>query len=55
MIFSNNMEYDTLGGIVPVQGAFYCTAARETAPVGHKRKVSSNASKILGWSSQSSG
>lgn len=32
MIFSNNMEYDTLGGIVPVQGAFYCTAARESAP-----------------------
>lgn len=31
MIFSNNMEYDTMGGIVPLQGAFYCTAARETA------------------------
>lgn len=32
MIFSNNMEYDTMGGIVPVQGAFYCTAARDKAP-----------------------
>lgn len=32
MIFSNNMEYDTLGGIVPVQGAFYCTVAREFTP-----------------------
>ncbi len=32
MMFSNNMEYDTLGGIVPVQGAFYCTAARDSAP-----------------------
>lgn len=32
MIFSNNMEYDTMGGIVPLQGAFYCTAARESAP-----------------------
>lgn len=32
MIFSNNMEYDTMGGIVPFQGAFYCTAARESAP-----------------------
>lgn len=31
MIFSNNMEYDAMGGIVPVQGAFYCTAAREKA------------------------
>ena len=32
MIFSNNMEYDSLGGIVPIQGAFYCTAARQSAP-----------------------
>jgi len=27
MIFSNNMEYDTMGGTTPVQGAFYCTGA----------------------------
>lgn len=26
------MEYDTMGGIVPVQGAFYCTTARQSAP-----------------------
>lgn len=32
MIFSNNMEYDAEGGIVPIQGAFYCTAARDAAP-----------------------
>ena len=32
MIFSNNMEYDSLGGIVPIQGAFYCTGARSYAP-----------------------
>lgn len=32
MIFSNNMEYDTLGGIVPIQGVFYCTAARKNVP-----------------------
>lgn len=32
MIFSNNMEYDALGGITPIQGAFYCTAARKSAP-----------------------
>ena len=32
MIFSNNMEYDTLDGIVPVQGAFYCTGARDATP-----------------------
>lgn len=29
MIFSNNMEYDALGGIVPIQGAFYCTGAKK--------------------------
>jgi len=32
MIFSNNLEYDSLGGIVPIQGAFYCTTARKTSP-----------------------
>ena len=26
------MEYDTMGGIVPVQGAFYCTTAKQSAP-----------------------
>ena len=32
MIFSNNMEYDAMGGIVPLQGVFYCTAAKKYAP-----------------------
>lgn len=32
MIFSNNMEYDTMGGIMPIQGAFYCTTARQSTP-----------------------
>lgn len=32
MIFSNNMEYDAEGGIVPIQGAFYCTVAKKSAP-----------------------
>ena len=31
MIFSNNMEYDAKGGIVPIEGVFYCTAARNQA------------------------
>ena len=31
MIFSNNKEYDTLGGISPVDGAFYCTASKGKA------------------------
>lgn len=29
MIFSNNMPYDTMGGIVPVQGTFYATISRD--------------------------
>lgn len=32
MIFSNNMEYDTMGGVFPVQGVFYCTNAHNAAP-----------------------
>ena len=32
MIFSNNMEYDALGGIVPLQGAFYCTGSKGYSP-----------------------
>ena len=32
MLFSNNMEYDTMGGIVPLQGTFYCTSAKKEAP-----------------------
>ena len=31
MLFSNNMEYDAMGGIVPIQGAFYCTASKTEA------------------------
>lgn len=32
MVFSNNMEYDALGGIVPIQGAFYCTGSKSYSP-----------------------
>lgn len=31
MLFSNNMEYSALGGIVPIEGAFYCTGSRKKA------------------------
>lgn len=30
LVFSNNMEYDT-DSIIPIQGAFYCTTAKENA------------------------
>lgn len=32
MIFSNNMEYDNRGGVIPVEGAFYCTGGRKNVP-----------------------
>ncbi|MDC4183627.1 HsdR family type I site-specific deoxyribonuclease [Mycoplasma bradburyae] len=31
MIFSNNMEYDKKGGIIPIEGVFYCTASKKEA------------------------
>lgn len=46
MIFSNNMEYDTMGGIVPIQGAFYCTAAREKAPFNCFREENPTKSSV---------
>ena len=46
MIFSNNMEYDALGGIVPIQGAFYCTGARSYSPFNCFREENQSAQKI---------
>ena len=46
MIFSNNMEYAALGGIVPIQGAFYCTGARSYAPFNCFREENLSGQKI---------
>lgn len=46
MIFSNNMEYDALGGIVPIQGAFYCTGARTYSPFNCFREEKPSGQKI---------
>lgn len=46
MIFSNNMEYDTMGGIVPIQGAFYCTASRDKAPFNCFREENTSGAKV---------
>ena len=46
MIFSNNMEYDTLGGIVPIQGSFYCTGARNSSPFNCFREENPGSMKI---------
>ncbi len=42
MIFSNNMEYDTIAGVAPVQGAFYCTGARHAVPFNCFREDHTN-------------
>ena len=46
MIFSNNMEYDALGGIVPIQGAFYCTGARDASPFNCFREENPGGAKV---------
>lgn len=46
MIFSNNMEYDTLNGVVPVEGAFYCTSARGNAPFNCFREENPKGAEI---------
>ena len=46
MIFSNNMEYDTLNGVVPVEGAFYCTGARDNAPFNCFREENPKGAEI---------
>ena len=46
MIFSNNMEYDAMGGIVPIQGAFYCTAAKTDAPFNCFREENPSGASI---------
>lgn len=49
MIFSNNMEYDALGGIVPIQGAFYCTGARFYSPFNCFREENPSGQKIASY------
>lgn len=46
MLFSNNMEYDTEGGIVPIQGVFYCTGARGYTPFNCFREENKGGEKI---------
>ncbi|MCD8302698.1 MAG: HsdR family type I site-specific deoxyribonuclease [Prevotellaceae bacterium] len=46
MIFSNNMEYDALGGIVPIQGSFYCSGARSYSPFNCFREENYSGQKV---------
>ena len=46
MIFSNNMEYDAAGGIVPIQGAFYCTGSRSYSPFNCFREENPAGQKV---------
>ena len=47
MIFSNNTEYDAEGGIVPIQGVFYCTGSRAKASMNCFREESKGSEKVL--------
>lgn len=46
MIFSNNMEYDSLCGIVPIQGAFYCTGSRSDSHFNCFREDNPSGKKV---------
>ena len=52
MIFSNNMEYDTEGGIVPIQGTFYCTAAKKSAPFNCFREENKGGESIAPYNAE---
>lgn len=52
MLFSNNMEYDAMGGIVPIQGAFYCTAAKTDAPFNCFREENSTGASIAPYNKE---
>lgn len=52
MIFSNNMEYDIEGGIVPIQGAFYCTAAKKSAPFNCFREENKGGESIAPYNAE---
>lgn len=52
MIFSNNMEYDTEGGIVPIQGAFYCTAAKKSVPFNCFREENKGGESIAPYNAE---
>ena len=46
MLFSNNMEYDACGGITPIQGVFYCTAARGSTKFSTFREENPGNAKV---------
>lgn len=52
MIFSNNMDYDAEGGIVPIQGAFYCTAAKKSAPFNCFREENKGGESIAPYNAE---
>lgn len=52
MIFSNNMEYDAEGGIVPIQGVFYCTGSRESSKFNCFREENKGGEKIAPYNAE---
>ena len=52
MLFSNNMEYDAAGGIIPVQGTFYCTAAKADVPFNCFREENSTGAVVAPYNKE---
>lgn len=52
MLFSNNMEYDAEGGITPIQGVFYCTAARKSAKFSTFREENPAGSRVAPYNAK---
>lgn len=52
MIFSNNMEYDAEGGIVPIQGVFYCTGSRESSKFNCFREENKGGEKVAPYNAE---
>lgn len=52
MLFSNNMEYDTEGGIVPIQGVFYCTGSRNKSSFNCFREENKGGEKVAPYNAE---
>ena len=52
MIFSNNMEYDSEGGIIPIQGVFYCTGSKSKSSFNYFREENKGGEKVAPYNAE---
>ena len=52
MIFSNNMEYDSEGGIIPIQGVFYCTGSKSKSSFNCFREENKGGEKVAPYNAE---